>query len=78
MVGRILTYLKGRNLLREPGDLVEVDTLNIRPLPGVVLKQFTARDVVSRWGCVRGAYQSHRYYSHQLPWSNSRTNAFRG
>ena len=33
----------------EPGDLVEVDTLDIRPLPGVLLKQFTARDVISRW-----------------------------
>jgi putative transposase len=33
----------------EPGDLVEVDTLDVRPLPGVVLKQFTARDVLSRW-----------------------------
>ena len=32
-----------------PGDLVEVDTLDLRPLPGLVLKQFTARDVVSRW-----------------------------
>src|SRR3990172_3062947 len=34
---------------REPGDIVEVDSLDLRPLPGVVLKQFTARDVVSRW-----------------------------
>ena len=32
-----------------PGDLVEVDTLELRPLPGVTIKQFTARDVVSRW-----------------------------
>lgn len=32
-----------------PGDLVQVDTLNVRPLPGMVRKQFTARDVVSRW-----------------------------
>lgn len=32
-----------------PGDLVQVDTLDVRPLPGLVLKQFTARDVVSRW-----------------------------
>jgi len=31
-----------------PGDLIEVDTLDIRPLPGVMLKQFTARDVISR------------------------------
>lgn len=81
MVGRILTYLKWRGLLREPprravsarkrrsrrphairkpkeygvrfpGDLVQVDTLDLRPLPGVVLKQFTARDVVSRWDVV--------------------------
>ena len=27
-----------------PGDLVQVDTLELRPLPGVILKQFTARD----------------------------------
>ena len=78
MVGRIIRYLKGRGLLREPlpngvschkhrhprpyavrkpkgyevrepGDLIQVDTLDIRPLPGVVLKQFTARDVISKW-----------------------------
>ena len=35
--------------VKEPGDLLQVDTLDIRPLPGVVLKHFTARDVVSRW-----------------------------
>ena len=35
-----------------PGDLVEVDTLDVRPLPNVVLKQFTARDVISRWDVV--------------------------
>jgi putative transposase len=34
---------------KRPGDLVEVDTMDLRPLPGVILKQFTARDVVSRW-----------------------------
>ncbi len=34
---------------KEPGDIVEVDTLDVRPLPGVVLKHFTARDIVSRW-----------------------------
>jgi putative transposase len=33
----------------EPGDIVQVDTLDLRPLPGVALKQLTARDVVSRW-----------------------------
>ncbi len=40
----------------QPGDLVEVDTLDIRPVPGVVVKQFTARDVVSRWDVV----EAHR------------------
>jgi transposase InsO family protein len=35
--------------IKEPGDLVEVDTLDVRPLPGSVLKHFTARDLVSRW-----------------------------
>ena len=78
MVGRILTHLKARGVLKEPvrnrisvrrrqhprpyairkpqgyqvqepGDLVELDTLELRPLPGVVLRQFTARDVLSRW-----------------------------
>ncbi len=39
----------------EPGDLVEVDTLDLRPLPGVILKHFTARDLSSRWDVV-GVY----------------------
>ena len=42
-------------LAKEPGDLVEVDTVDLRPLPGVILKHFTARDVVSRWD-VLGVY----------------------
>jgi len=44
--------------VRRPGDLVQLDTLDVRPLPGVILKHFTARDVVSRWdalGVYRGA-----------------------
>lgn len=78
MVGRILTRLKARGVLREPprngisarkrprprpyavrkpkeyqaiepGDIVQIDTLDVRPLPRLVLKHFTARDVVSRW-----------------------------
>jgi len=36
-------------VVERPGDLVELDTLDIRPLPGKIWKQFTARDVVSRW-----------------------------
>ncbi len=34
---------------RRPGDLVEIDTLDVRPVPGVLLKHFTGRDVISRW-----------------------------
>jgi len=81
MIGRILHYLKERNVLREPlpnrisarkrsmmrpyatrkprqyqakdiGDLVELDTLDIRPLPGVILKHFTAHDVISKWNVI--------------------------
>jgi putative transposase len=32
-----------------PGDIIQLDTVDIRPVPGVILKQFTAVDVVSRW-----------------------------
>ena len=78
MVGRMLSWLKRRGLLREPrvraisarkrarqrpyatrkpldylvekpGDLVEVDTLDVRPYPNIVRKHFTARDVIARW-----------------------------
>jgi len=34
---------------KEPGDIVQLDTMDVRPLPGVIIKHFTARDVVSRW-----------------------------
>jgi len=37
---------------RFPGDLLQIDTLDVRPIPGVVRKQFTARDVVSKWDCL--------------------------
>lgn len=36
----------------EPGDLVQIDILDIRPVPDVVRKQFTARDTVSKWDVV--------------------------
>lgn len=86
MVGRILSYLEARGVLREPiraiktrqrrwkrpygirkpkdypvvapGDLVQMDTLDVRPEPGVVLKQFTVRDIVSRWDVLELAYRA--------------------
>ena len=36
----------------EPGDLVQIDTLDVRPWPGRAFKHFTARDVVARWDVV--------------------------
>ena len=47
--------------VRHPGDLVELDTKHLRPLPGVKLFQFTAEDVVSRWDvlAVRDRATSH-------------------
>ncbi len=36
-------------VMHAPGDLVELDTLDVRPVPGKAFKHFTARDVVSRY-----------------------------
>ena len=38
--------------VEKPGDLVQLDTLDLRPSPSVVLKQFTARDMISRWDVI--------------------------
>jgi transposase InsO family protein len=44
---------KPRNYaVQEPGDLVEIDTLDVRPYPKIVRKHLTARDVVARWDVV--------------------------
>ncbi len=37
---------------RLPGDIVQVDTMDVRPLPGVIIKHFSARDIISRWDVV--------------------------
>jgi transposase len=34
---------------RQPGDMVQVDTQEVHPLPGVILQHVMARDVISRW-----------------------------
>jgi len=39
-------------VVQKPGDLVQLDTLDLRPSPGLVLKQFTARDMISRWDVI--------------------------
>lgn len=35
--------------VQQAGDLVQLDTLDIRPLPNVVYKHFTSHDVISKW-----------------------------
>lgn len=37
---------------------MEVDTLDVRPLPGVVIKHFSARDIVSRWDVIEASSQA--------------------
>jgi putative transposase len=36
-----------------PGDIIQVDTMDVRPLPGIILKHFAARDVISRWDVMK-------------------------
>lgn len=43
-------------VVSQPGDLVQLDTLDVRPLPQELFKQFTARDMVSRWDVI----EAHR------------------
>jgi len=38
-----------RSPVSKPVDLIQLDTLDIRPLPDVALKPFTAWDVVSKY-----------------------------
>jgi hypothetical protein len=38
-----------------PGDIVQVDTMDVRPLPGVIIKHFSARDVISKWDVVEAS-----------------------
>ena len=52
--------------VREPGDLVQVDTLDVRPIPGMVLKHFTARDMVSRWDVVEVRTRATANHCHGL------------
>jgi putative transposase len=35
-----------------PGDILQIDTVDLRPIPGVILKQLSAVDVVSRWSAL--------------------------
>lgn len=43
---------------QQPGDLVQIDTLDVRPVPGIILKQFTARDTISKWDVIEAHYRA--------------------
>lgn len=45
-------------VVRAPGDLVQMDTVEIRPEPGIILKQFTTVDMVSRWSVPTISYRA--------------------
>lgn len=34
------------------GDIIQLDTMDLRPLPGVIIKHFTAHDVTSKWNVI--------------------------
>jgi putative transposase len=44
--------VRNPRVVAAPGDLVQVDTLDVRLLPGVMFKQFMAREVMSHWDVV--------------------------
>jgi transposase InsO family protein len=46
---------------RLPGDLIQLDTVYVQPVPGKEMKQFTFVDVVSRWSV---AFLAHDATSH--------------
>lgn len=45
-------------LVSEPEASGQLDTLDIRPLPGMMLEQFAARDVISRWDLLKAHRQA--------------------
>ena len=40
------------HVVQQAGDLVQLDTLDVRPLPNVVYKHFTSHDVISKWDVI--------------------------
>ena len=43
----------------KPGDVVQIDTLSIHPLPGVTIKHFTAYDPFAKWTVARPCRQAN-------------------
>lgn len=53
---RVFALRKPKNYtVEQPGDLVQIDTLDVSLMPGVHFKHFTARDMVSRWDVLQAS-----------------------
>ena len=52
--------------IQVPGDLVEIDTLDVSLLPGRHFKHFTARDVVSRWDVLQACNRATAQHAKQF------------
>ena len=49
-----------------PGDLVQIDTLDVSLVPGKHFKHFTARDVVSRWDVLQACQRATANHAKQF------------
>jgi len=56
---RVYALRKPKNYsVEQPGDLVQIDTLDVSLMPGVHFKHFTARDMVSRWDVLQACQKA--------------------
>lgn len=56
---RVYALRKPKNYtVEQPGDLVQIDTLDVSLMPGVHFKHFTARDMVSRWDVLQASQRA--------------------
>ena len=49
--------------IQQPGDLVQIDTLDVSLEPGKHFKHFTARDMVSRWDVLQACHRANANYA---------------
>jgi len=56
---RLYALRKPKNYtVEQPGDLVQIDTLDVSLMPGVHFKHFTARDMISRWDVLQASQRA--------------------
>ena len=52
--------------IQQPGDIVQIDTLDVNLMPGVHFKHFTACDVVSRWDVLQASKRATANHARQF------------